>query len=371
MIKKYTYIFGVLVFCFALTSCVQSNQYTPVSPVVLDLGSIPYPTLSEYKFFEGNIAELNPVYGVLPYKIISGLFIDYAKAKTFVWMPKGTSATYVNDYSVFDFPDGAVLITTHYFDNVLPKNDTKLIETRLIIKKQGEWVLANYVWNDEQTKALYTKEGSSVPIRWLENNRARTVSYNIPSYDECFACHNNYDEILPIGPKPQNINHNLAFKNGTKNQLKQWAEFGYLDSNYPENIVSAVNWEDTSQPLDLRARSYLDINCAHCHSDKGYCNYPPMRFAFNKTEDPKYIGVGVQHGFDIDESLKHIVSPGNTETSALLFRMRSTLDEFKMPIIGRALKHKEGVQLIEQWINSLDTTFKNESLSLNIITKSL
>jgi len=353
MIKNYTYIIGVLAFCFILTSCVQSNHYRPVSPVVLDFGKVPYTSLAEYNFFEGNITELNPVAGVLPYKIISGLFIDYAKAKTFVWMPKGKSATYVNDYSVFDFPDGAVLITTHYFENVLPNKDTKLIETRLIIKNEGIWTLVNYVWNDEQTEAIYTKEGSTISVKLLENNEPRAVNYSIPSYDECFTCHNKYDAILPIGPKPQNINYDLAFKDGTKNQLEQWVAYGYLD-DYPENITSAVNWEDTSQPLDLRARSYLDINCAHCHSDKGYCNYPPMRFAFNKTDDPKNLGVCVQHGFDIDESLTHIVSPKHTDKSALLFRMTSTLDEFKMPIIGRIQQHKEGVQLIEQWINSLD-----------------
>ncbi len=354
MSKKYTYIIGVLVFCFLLPSCVKGDHYSPVSPVILDLESEPFTSLSEYNFFKGNIAELNPVYGVLPYKIISGLFIDYAKAKTFVWMPKGKKATYVNDYSIFDFPDGTVLITTHYFENVLPKKDTRLIETRLIIKNEGKWVLVNYVWNNEQTEATYTKEGSSVGVKLLENNETRSVNYNIPSYDECFTCHNKYDAILPIGPKPQNINFNFAFKDGIKNQLEKWVAYGYLEDNYPENIVSAVNWEDESQPLNLRARSYLDINCAHCHSEKGYCNYPPMRFAFNKTEDPKNMGICVQHGFDINESLTHIVSPNNTDKSALLFRMSSILDEYKMPIIGRSLKHEEGVDLIEQWINSLD-----------------
>jgi len=371
MIKKYTYRFGVYVFYFTLTSCINGDNYTSVSPVVLDFGSLPYPSLSQYHFFEGNIAELKPVYGVLPYKIISGLFIDYAKAKTFVWMPKGKSATYVNDYSIFDFPDGTVLITTHYFENVLPKKETKLIETRLIIKNEGEWTLVNYVWNTEQTEATYTKEGSVVGVRWLENNETRTVNYSIPSYDECFACHNKYEVIKPIGPKPQNINHNLAYKEGTKNQLEQWVEIGYLDPNYSKNIVSAVNWEDASQPLELRARSYLDINCAHCHSDKGYCNYPPMRFSFNKTKDPKFLGVNIQHGFNLGDSLTNIVSPGNTETSALLFRMRSTLGQFKMPIIGRSLQHKEGVQLIEQWIRSLDTSPVKDQLSANRITKSL
>ncbi len=359
MTKNYASLLGLLMSIIIMSSCKQDDNYltiepTQITPVSLDLNSVPYQTLSEYNFFDGNMTDLKPVYGVLPYKIVSGLFIDYAKAKTFVWMPKNSKANYVNDYSVFNFPEGAVLITTHYFENVLPNNNTKMIETRLLIKKEGEWIMANYKWNEDQTEASFTTEGSFIGVTWLENNEARTVNYKIPTYDECFTCHNKYDEILPIGPKPQNLNHNIPFKDGIKNQLDKWAEFGYLDNNYPSNIKSTINWADTSQPLDMRVRSYLDINCAHCHSDKGYCEYAPLRFAFNKTEDISNMGVCVNPSFDVDESITQIVAPGEASKSAMLFRISSTLDEVKMPIIGRTLQHKEGVELIKEWINSLE-----------------
>jgi uncharacterized repeat protein (TIGR03806 family) len=358
MTKNYTCLLGLLLFVLSLSSCKQDDNYIgiepiQISPVNLDLSSVPYETLSEYNFFNGDMTDLNPVYGVLPYKINSGLFIDYAKAKTFVWMPKGSKASYVNDYSVLDFPEGAVLITTHYFENVLPQNNTKMIETRLLIKKEGEWIMANYKWNENQTEASFTTEGSFIGVTWLENNETRTVNYKIPTYDECFTCHNKYEELLPIGPKPQNLNHSISFNDGEKNQLKKWVEFGYLDSDYPSNIDSVINWADTSQPLGMRVRSYLDINCAHCHSEKGYCEYAPLRFAFKETEDISNMGVGVNPSFDVDESITQIVAPGEASKSAMLFRISSTLDEVKMPILGRTLQHKEGVQLIKEWINSL------------------
>ena len=130
-----------MLFVISCTSCSEDDNYVPkqpaqISPVSLNLEKIPYETLSEYNFFEDKMSELKPVYGVLPYKITSGLFIDYAKAQTFVWMPKGSKASYVNAHSVLDFPNGAVLITTHYFENVLPEKKTQMIETRLIIKKR-------------------------------------------------------------------------------------------------------------------------------------------------------------------------------------------------------------------------------------------
>lgn len=344
---------------FICVSCSEDDSYvsvqpTQVSPVSLDLSSVPYDYLSEYNFFEDNMADLQPVHGVLPYKIISGLFIDYAKAQTFVWMPKGSQAKYVDDHSILDFPNGAVLITTHYFENVLPEKNSQMIETRLLIKKEEGWVMANYKWNEDQTEATYTTDSHFVNVSLEIESQARSVNYKIPSYDECFTCHNKYDEILPIGPKPQNINSDLTFKDGIKNQLKKWAEFGYLQSDYPSEISSVVNWEDESQDLTLRVRSYLDINCAHCHSEKGYCEYAPIRFEFNKTEELSNMGVDVVHTFGIDESLSHIISPGKPNESALFFRLSSTLDEYKMPIIGRGLQHQEGVALLERWINSLE-----------------
>lgn len=40
----------------------------------VDLNSVPFNTLSEYNFFDGDLAEQNPVNGVLPYQPASSLF---------------------------------------------------------------------------------------------------------------------------------------------------------------------------------------------------------------------------------------------------------------------------------------------------------
>ena len=105
---------------------------TPVSPVNFNLDEIPYATLSEYNFFEGEIKDLDPVFGVLPYDLNSPLFSDYAHKKRFVWMPDGAKANYENDYSALNFPTGTVLIKSFYYDNVHPASKPKLYETRLM-----------------------------------------------------------------------------------------------------------------------------------------------------------------------------------------------------------------------------------------------
>lgn len=59
-----------------------------VASVSVDLDQVPYPTLSQYRFFTGAMAAHQPNGGVLPYDVIAPLFSDYAHKFRFVWMPR-------------------------------------------------------------------------------------------------------------------------------------------------------------------------------------------------------------------------------------------------------------------------------------------
>ncbi|AUC83038.1 hypothetical protein [Lacinutrix sp. Bg11-31] len=358
------YFFYLLFFLLTLNilSCSKEESYEPnpeeiieVSPVVFDIENVPYQNLSEYNFFNGTIKNLLPVTGVLPYGLNSSLFSDYAKKKRFIWMPSNVKATYVNDFSPFNFPIGTVLIKNFFYNNVLPENTSKIIETRLMIKKVDGWEFAEYVWNETQTEAALTNESQIINIEWLQNQETKQVDYKIPSPSECFTCHNSYDSPIPIGPKPQNINKDYLYADGTKNQLVKWVEQGFLETGYPLTIETSVNWSDESLPLDLRARSYLDINCAHCHTEGSYCEYRPMRFAYKDNHDLENMGVCVPMETDIGNGLTHIVKPSSPNESVLYFRINSTIEQYRMPLLGRRLIHTEGVRLIEEWIDSLTT----------------
>ena len=333
------------------TSSVTINVLSN-SVVNFDFNSVPYETLSEYNFFQGNLKDLDPTFGVIPYDLNSPLFSDYAHKKRFIWMPQNTKATYVNDYSALNFPSGTVLIKNFYYDNVQPSNTTKIIETRLMYKTDEGWNFAKYVWNEEQTEATFTNDGSFVNFQWFENTTLNTVNYRIPSLNECFTCHNKFGTPLPIGPKPQNLNRPYNYIEGEENQLAKWIELGYLENNLPSTIVSTVNWEDETLPLDIRVRSYIDINCAHCHADESYCEYRPMRFPFYQNDDDTNMGICVTPDTQVDP-YTNIIVPGNINESLLHFRISTVEEQYRMPILGRTLKHTEGVRLIEDWINSL------------------
>ena len=49
-----------------------------------------------------------------------------------------------------------------------------------------------------------------------------------------------------------------------------------------------------------------------------------------------------------------IVAPGNVIRSVLHFRMASVEEEYRMPLLGRTLVHQEAINLVEEWIMSLD-----------------
>lgn len=341
--------------CNADGTCVSENVIVSVlsaSVVVFNIDQVPYAKLSDYNFFAGDLANLNPVFGVLPYEPISSLFSDYALKKRFIWMPNGVKANYTEDFDILDFPTGTILIKTFYYDNVQPNNSSQLIETRLMILKDDGWIFANYLWNTEQTEAVFDLEGGYAPISWIQNGETKQVNYRIPSESECFTCHTSLTSVLPIGLKPQNLNSNYNYTEGISNQLDKFIEMGYLEDNIPASINTVVNWEDTSQTLNDRMRSYVDINCAHCHSDDRYCDYRPLRLAFFKTNDPTNLGVCVEPDTPIDNYVK-IIEPGNINESLMYFRLSTTQENYRMPLLGRTIVHEEGISLVGEWINSL------------------
>ena len=376
--KKYyaAFFFTSILFIFIILSCSKSDDedYTSVltSPVTVDLTLIPYPKLSDYKFFTGLLKNQAPALNVIPFEPASSLFTDYALKKRFVWMPVGAKATYNGDNKVLELPVGAALIKTFYYDNVqniAAVGGTRIIETRVMIRKSTGWIFAEYVWNADQTEAYYDMAGSFTPIEWKDaQNIIKSTNYRIPSQAQCITCHKSQILVenvlqtthIPIGIKPQNLNFDYNYGTGSKNQLVKWIEQGYLENNFsrPTQENTVINYKDNTKSLELRARSYVDANCSHCHMNDRHCDYRPMRFAFSETGNlngSRNMGVCVNtsdtQGFPA--TLDKVVSPGSTEQSMMYYRLNTTNETYRMPLHGRTIIHEEGVALIRDWINSL------------------
>ncbi len=361
--KKYYFLSVAVLLTFIIfISCSdEDDEYVPVSPVVVDLTLVPYPKLSDYKFFQGEMKDQIPSLNVIPYEPASSLFTDYASKKRFIWMPDGVAATYVQDDKTLDFPVGTVLIKTFYYTTVQPGNVTKIIETRLMIRKDDGWKFYEYLWNDAQTDAdlvsgLDFTNGSSTPITFTKpSGETVTTDYRIPSDGECFACHKINEIATPIGVKPQNLNHNYTYGGVSKNILQKLVDQGYLDS-FPSTILSTVDYHDITQPLDLRLRSYLDANCAHCHQDEARCYYRPIRFPFSQSHVDSNIGICLVADEELSPTLQKVITPGNYNKSIMHYRLISNDESERMPLLGRTIVHDEGVTLLQEYISSLTQT---------------
>lgn len=331
-------------------------------PIVnVDLTLVPLPKLSDYHFFIGDIKDQIPSLNVIPYEPASGLFTDYASKKRFIWMPIGVTATYVEDGKILDFPVGTALIKTFYYTTIQPGNLTKIIETRLMIRKSDGWKFYEYLWNDAQTDAdlvsgVAFTNGSTKNITFTKpSGEIVTTDYRIPSDAECFACHKINETATPIAVKPQNLNHNHTYGTTSMNILQKLVTQGYLNS-YPSSIVSTVDYHDTTQPLGLRLRSYLDANCAHCHQDQARCYYRPIRLTFSQTNIDSNIGICLVADEEISPTLQKVITPGNFNKSIMHYRLISNDESQRMPLLGRTIVHDEGVALLEQYILSLTQT---------------
>ncbi len=336
--------------------------------------------LSDWHLMAVNSGRLNLNAGVVPYDLNTPLFTDYAQKLRTIWMPKGVSASYDAE-NTFNFPVGTIISKTFYYPKeagggkaVLATYDSsrnggdrldlanvRLMETRLLVRRADGWIALPYVWNAEQTDAVLARTGEQIPIELVHDDQTRKpLTYVVPNVNQCAACHVadiKSRQFQPIGPKARHLNRDYTYDGMSSNQLAYLAKLGYL-SGLPEDLAKAVprnaNWRDNSQSLDARARAYLDINCAHCHNDKGAANTTalhlnmgaPANLHLGLCKPPVAAGAGTGgHTFGI--------YPGKPDDSIMVYRLNSAETGVMMPELGRGSVHREGVALIKEWIAAM------------------
>lgn len=353
-------IFLATIILFGLVSCEKKKQDVIVLPeqeMVVDLSSIGKSKLSDYGFFKGDLKELAPAEGVIPYSLNSALFTDYAFKERFVKIPKGSTANY-NPEEVFDFPEGTVLIKNFYYpaDFRKPEENLRVLETRLLIKESGIWKALPYIWNDEQTDADLTVAGKNLDVTWTHyDGVVRTISYSVPNMNQCKGCHLKDDAVMPIGLSARQLNGDYLYVGGRQNQLVHWQKLNVLDGMPAiTQIQKLVSYEDERVSIDQRARAWLEINCAHCHRADGTAKNSGLHLLANENDMAK-LGVGkapVAAGKGSGGLLYDIV-PGKPDESILQFRIESVHPGIMMPELGRSITHVEGVELVRQWISEM------------------
>ena len=226
-----------------------------------------------------------------------------------------------------------------------------LLETRLLLRKESGWEAVSYAWNEEQNEAYKKIAGKAINVSWTDSmGNEKNVRYRVPNVNQCKECHAARDKITPIGPKARNLNKEFEFNEGEFNQLAYWMKRQIIE-NYPMNLASPVDWTDETQNINDRVRSYLDVNCGHCHSPTGNANSTGLYLHLDETRDihlglhKKPVATGRGSG-----GFKYSIVPGKPEESILLHRMISLDPGVMMPESGRALSHTEAVEMVREWI---------------------
>jgi uncharacterized repeat protein (TIGR03806 family) len=340
---------SILIFLIIATSLLpalkQPEQYPDVSR---------YPVqLSELGLFKQPLRDLSPATDVEPYTVNMPLFSDYAQKSRFFYLPPGKTIS-AKEREVFDFPVGSILVKNFYYtlDEQHPEAGKRILETRLLVHEEKGWVPLSYVWNDEQTDARIEVAGHSTNLEWTDQRgKKNKLNYQVPNLNQCKGCHSQNGQFVPIGPSLRQLS------NPENKQLENWYEKGLLQ--VPETIdltsFTGMPGLESTANTDRKARAYLDANCAHCHNRKGPASTSGLYLDYYETA-PEHLGINkppVAAGRGSGKR-KFSIVPGKPNESILMYRMESNDTGIRMPEIGRQIAHKEGLELIKNWIKELE-----------------
>jgi glucose/arabinose dehydrogenase len=157
--------------------------------------------------------------------------------------------------------------------------------------------------------------------------------------------------LAPLWTAPEGIvaRHDpLAWAEGRLREAKVTSP---LLPRRPEGYRRLVDPADATQPLGLRARSYLHANCAICHVLAGGGN-AQIDLEFTTPRDKmNLVGVKALHRLP-DVAADKLIEPGAPEKSLLYLRL-TRRGAGQMPPLASSVVDAEATKMIAEWVRSL------------------
>lgn len=369
------------------------------------------PDLAQYNLFADPEDPTSTPNGTgTPFTLNSKLFSDYAVKYRVAFLPPGTKATYKDHTDAVSanlvFPTGTIIAKTFSFRNEAEGTEVP-VETRLLIRRESSsgrvrWDGIAYVWKtvDGKRVAELSLTGATLSTSWDLTDvdsgahyAGSTEAYRVPNVNQCLSCHSNADKeagASPIGLKVRNLNGPFrpesaqATDQGNhavrgKNQLQYWRDAGLLTGGPADLGVNAATQiaanvaripiynkpgdsghaADSPADVEARARAWLEVNCHHCHTQRGYAAstglyldvFRPVDVNYGICKSPTATGAEGSGGRAVD------IHPGDAAKSILEYRISAaaTTPAARMPPIARSVVDAAGHALVEQWINDVVT----------------
>jgi putative heme-binding domain-containing protein len=327
--------------------------------------------LSETGLF-ANTPTHRPAPGVLPFSVNAGQWLDYATAERLVALP-GTGIIRMYREKT-DQPGTTLNVKYHYpKDGVLVRTlslelerdnpaTRRRVETQVLHFDGNAWQAYSYEWNDAQTDAVLVDAAGKDRTLNVKDARApggrHRQRWHFPARAECLRCHNPWADYTLAFTLPQ-LNRGQTYRGAPANQVWALEALGVLKimpdpdlgGKVPDLPPKLTDPYAASAPLKARARSYLHVNCAHCHQF-GAGGTADIELHYDAPLDQtKTLEVRpVQGTFGIEGA--RILAPADPYRSVLYYRM-AKLGSGRMPHIGSEIVDERGLRLIHDWIRRL------------------
>ena len=286
-----------------------------------------------------------PAPAMIPYGVNSPLWSDNAQKQRWMAIPDGKTVAVDPKTGDLEFPVGSVL--TKYFEL-----DGIALETRFISRlSDGQWAAYTYVFDNEGKDAKLL--GDDNDYRFIPKGDD-FYEWGFPSRKNCFGCHTKSANIS-IGLEIAQLDGDYKYPNGkVANQVETLRHIGVLDDKLvvSKDLKILVDLAAENATAEQKARSYLHANCAYCHQGEEVKELTlDLRMELPLSKMNACDVKPSKNGFGI-ENVK-LIAPGEPERSMLLFRMKSTVQDVRMPVVGTKLVDEEAIKAIETWIASL------------------
>jgi putative heme-binding domain-containing protein len=330
--------------------------------------------LSETGLF-ARVKDHMPAPGVVPFSINAEQWADHAVAERFVALP-GTATVKMYDKFVAirdgGFYSGQVFLPK---DGVLAKTlslemeagnpqSRRRLETQILHFDGSAWNAYTFAWNDDQTDAALVPAAGMERTFIVKDREApggkRRQAWHFQSRAQCITCHNPWAGYA-LAFNPLQLNKTHSYGAVVDDQLRVLKDLGLVaffqsSGNKGTNLDTAppgrlANPHDARADLNERARSYLHVNCAHCHQfGAGGTALIDLRYTLPLARTNAVKVTPVQGAFDINPA--YILAPGDPYGSTMYYRM-AKLGPGRMPHIGSEIVDERGVRLMHDWIRQL------------------
>jgi putative heme-binding domain-containing protein len=311
--------------------------------------------------------------GVIPYDVNAAPWADGTTAERFIALPDMTTigvheinnTQKGNLKGEWRYPEGTILgKTISLKTGSAGSSKQQRLETQVLYRQKSEWRAYTYIWDTQQTDAVLS-DGKAFDRKYQIPDASSgtghlSQTWHFASQTECLLCHSSRGGSV-YGFQVEQLNRTFDYGKVQDNQLRTLAHLGIFDKPIGKspsstqvelgNLKPMASPDDETVDLTERVRSYLHVNCSHCHQRGGGGTAAVEVVHDIKFEKTHLISRPTQGSFGMIDPW--VVAPGDPYRSVLFYRM-SKIGRGRMPHFGSRVIDDQGLALLHEWITQLD-----------------